>query len=257
MARSLLLTLAPWAGAVVLAGVVGTVIGASGLVGHPERHETVVSVSSAVVHRADAASCPGGPVVATLLAGTRVLAISRSADSAQLGVRDPSDSGRELWLAAADLTLDPSQPAIATLAVEACPVIGVSVAAPPAPAPAPPASVAAPGVSDTVKPTITSAIANPTQIYQHLSSHIEKSTVSAIATDNVAVTAISASWPTVGPIPAGTAQISGGSGSFVFGPYSFSEGGDNDVPITLIAHDAAGNASTPTVVHVIVTQISG
>jgi hypothetical protein len=180
-----------------------------------------------------------------------VLAIARSEDASVLGVRDPRDSGRTVWVSAADVQPDASQPAVSTLAVEGCPVVdGASVAAPtaaPTTTPSPSAS-AAPGPSDTESPTITTASANPTLIYEKNGSP-DKSTVSASASDNVGVTSITASWPAVGEIPAGSAEIAGSSGSFTFGPFAFNLG-PYDMPISLVAHDAAGNSSAPTVVHV-------
>jgi hypothetical protein len=254
--RSLLLTLAPWAGAVVAAGVVGAVVGVSGLVGHPEKHVTVVAGNTSLAREVAAASCPGGPIVTAIQAGTRVLALARNADSTSVGVRDPHDTGNTIWLRASDVTLDPDSASVTTLEVESCPVVyRTEQVAPTPPAPTPSASTsAAPHAGDSTKPAIASASANPTLIYQHGSGDVEKSTVSAAATDNVAVTKITATWPSVGPVPAGSAQITGGSGSFVFGPFGFPlDATDSyEVPITLIAHDAAGNASAPVVVKVTV-----
>ena len=254
MASSVLLTVLPWAGGVVAVGIVGAAVGVSGLVGHPVHSATTAGAIAGVTSSVDVANCPGGPTVGSLAVGTRVLAIARSGDATVLGVRDPRDSGRTVWVPAADVEPDASQPAISTLAVEGCPVVdaptaGVAGAVPPPTAAPTPSASAAPGPSDTSSPTITSASANPTDIYQKAASP-NKSTISASASDNVGVTSITASWPAVGEIPAGTAQIDGGSGTFSFGPFVFAGNGPYDVPISLVAHDAAGNSSTPTVVHV-------
>lgn len=248
----------PWIGVIVAAGVVGTTLGATGVFGSPIDDLEVVGYSSVLDGSAPAAACPGGPVVATLGAGTRVLTVQRSDDSAWLGVRNPNDVSDVLWLASAHLVIDQAQAAVSSLPVgEACPEV---IVATPAPAPAPePGPVPPPApAKDTTKPTIIQASASPSTITSE--SLAETSTISAQATDNVGVAKITASWPAVGFIPAGARTITGASGGFLFGPIIWGSTTDYDdkvVPFTLIAHDAAGNVSAPVVVYVTVEYFFG
>jgi hypothetical protein len=260
MASPVLVTVLPWAGGVVAAGIVGAVVGVTGLVGHPTERVSTVGTISGFTPSVDVASCPGGPVIGSLPIGTRVLAIARSDDSSILGVRDPRDSGRTVWVSAAEVEADASQPAISTLSIEACPVVGGSSAGSTAPAPTATPSPSGnptgePTPADAESPTITSANATPNDIFQKKASP-DKSTISVAATDNVGVTSITATWPAVGEIPAGSTEIGGSSGSFTFGPFPFTGNGPYDVPISLVAHDAAGNSSAPTVVHVTLELIA-
>ena len=86
----------------------------------------VVGYTSVLDGTAAAAACPGGPIVASLGAGTRVLTIQRSEDSAWLGVRNPNDFGDVMWLANADLVIDPAQRAVFTLPVGALIVLSLT-----------------------------------------------------------------------------------------------------------------------------------
>lgn len=99
----------PWIGVVVVAGIVGTTLGVTGVFGNPSDELLVVGYTSALDGTAAAAACPGGPVVSMLSAGTRVLTLQRSEDSAWLGVRNPNDFADVLWFASADLVIDPAQ----------------------------------------------------------------------------------------------------------------------------------------------------
>lgn len=251
----------PWIGVIVVAGVVGTTLGVTGVFGNPIDDLKVVDYTSVLDGSAPAAACPGGPVVATLGAGTRVLTVQRSEDSAWLGVRNPNDVSDVLWLASTHLVIDQEQAAVSGLPVgEACPEVIVATPAPaPAPAPEPgPVPPAPAPPKDTSKPTITQASASPPMIGS--GSLSETSTVSAQATDNVGVTKITANWPAVGFISGGSRTITGASGSFVFGPIvwgSTTDYSDKVVPITLTAHDAAGNVSGTAVVYVTVHYVLG
>ncbi len=90
----------PWIGVVVVVGLVGGGVGVSGLAGAATDETVVVGHTSVLDAVVDAGSCPGGPVVRTLSADTRVLAVARSEDSAYLGVRNPDDVAATIWVPA-------------------------------------------------------------------------------------------------------------------------------------------------------------
>lgn len=222
----------PWLGLLVLAGVGGTALGASGLVGatvgEPERGTTAI-----VQAAAPASSCPGGPIVDELHAGDRVLAVGRSEQLDYLGVRDPRDLDTVLWLPAEFVTIDPGQPEPSTLPVSACPTVVVTY---PTPTPTP--------EPDTTRPTIGQASASPSTVFV---ANGPNSVISATASDNERVTSVSISWT-------GTTSGSGAM-TFAGGTWSYSftapPGTPNGVvTFSMRARDAAGNVSGPATVNV-------
>ena len=226
----------PWIGVIVAVGVVGTTLGATGVFGNPIDDLEVVGYSSVLDGSAPAASCPGGPVVATLGAGTRVLTVQRSDDSAWLGVRNPNDVGDVLWLASTHLVIDQAQAAVASLPVgEACPEVIVATPAPePPPAPAPP--------KDTSKPTMGTPTASPNPVY-----NVNPVVISVSASDNIGVTSVLISWS--GEFTgSSTMTLSSGVWKYTFTPPSIDVGGD--IVFTMRAKDAAGNLSNPVTVTV-------
>jgi hypothetical protein len=237
----------PWLGLIVLAGIGGTALGASGVFASEPR-EILSGYTAVLDDSAPAASCPGGPVIGSLSAGDRVLAIARSEESDYLGVRDPNDFARTLWFARAVVVVDPGQADVASLPVEACPVATVEVVEP-APVPVPTAEPApvpgpAPGPGDTTPPSLGQQYASPkTTLYQG-----ESTTIYAFSSDNVATTQVLISW----------SGVASGSGSMNDGPgnqWTFSYTKPSGAPIgkvtfTLVARDAAGNQSTPVTVDI-------
>lgn len=237
----------PWLGLVVLAGVGGTALGASGVFASEPR-EILAGYTAVLDDTAPAASCPGGPVIGTLSAGDRVLAVARSEDSAHLGVRDPNDFARTLWFDRAVVVVDAGQADVATLPVEACPVATVTIVEPtpvptedPVPGPIP---VPQPGPSDNVPPFLGQQYASPkTTLYQG-----DSTTIYASSSDNVATTQVLISW----------SGVASGSGSMVDGPgnqWTFPYTKPSGAPIgkvtfTLVARDAAGNQSAPVTVDI-------
>jgi hypothetical protein len=238
----------PWLGLIVLAGIGGTALGASGVFASEPR-EILSGYTAVLDDSAPAASCPGGPVIGSLSAGDRVLAIARSEESDYLGVRDPNDFARTLWFARAVVVVDPGQADVASLPVEACPVATVEIVEPapvpvptaePAPVPGP-APVPVPG--DATAPTAQQwwvDLPRPTGVCRDYSG--ESATVRLLATDNVGVTSVAISWTGVN---SGAAQMAapGTSWSFVYNPPDASPAGQ--VTFTMVARDAAGNLSSP------------
>lgn len=107
----------PWVGGIVVVGLVGGTLGLVGVFGHPTTSRSVVTSAVGVTRTATAYACPGGPAIDALEAGDKVLAIQRSDDSAYLGVRDPLNRGREVWLRSGDVTVNPNEHTIASLPI--------------------------------------------------------------------------------------------------------------------------------------------
>jgi hypothetical protein len=226
----------PWIGLIVVAAIGGTAVGASGLVGAPEGSPGS-GPTAVVVGTAPAASCPGGPIIDEFHAGDRVLAVQRSEESDYLGVRDPRDLSRVLWLPASVLTIDPGQPDPSTLPVGECPEIVVSY---PTPTPTPEETQEpVPGpVADTTKPTI-GAITMATDNCSF--------TATVPAADNVGVTGVTLSWTNAQyPVASGSAAMThqgGGVWGYEFVQNAMS-GYPGDYTVSATARDAAGNAAT-------------
>ncbi|AYF97604.1 hypothetical protein [Protaetiibacter intestinalis] len=237
----------PWIGVVVVAGLVGGAVGVSGVVAHPVHEVSVVGANSLLAESVDAASCPGGPVVRSLPADSRVLTVERSEDGASLGVRDPDALSQVIWLPASAVVAD--DPAgIAGLPVgAACPTVTVQAETPePAPSPAP-SEEPAPGpkpapqpnpqpAPDTTAPVISAISASPTLIVND-----DPTTITVAASDAVGVTHVELSW---------TGGVSGSASMTKPGAnwtYTFSSNSPtpNDLTFTARAYDAAGNASAP------------
>jgi hypothetical protein len=231
----------PWVGLVVLAGIGGGALGASGVVGAEATTETVVERTAVLDGTAPAASCPGGPIADTLAAGTRVLVVERSADVAHLGIRDPHDFSAVLWLSAGDVIVDAGQPAIDSLPVgDACPVVILTAPLPvETPAPAPeeipvPVPVPQPAPGDTTPPTVGQ------QYAVHL-SYTSTAVVHVFANDNVGVTSVSIRWS--GASSSGFVPMTrvGATNEWI---YNYTRSGpDGVVTFAMKASDAAGNQS--------------
>lgn len=247
----------PWLAMIVVAGLVGVVVGVAGLVGRPPG-EIVVDMPVAIGESAPASSCIDGPVVGRIGAGTRVLATARSVDSTWVAVRDPGVLGTTVWVRLGDVSLDAGAAALADLPVGAgCPETVVTVPVAPAPAP-----TEAPTSGDATAPTVVQAGAAPPTIWSPDGGSFFPGTsvVSAVAQDDIGVDRIVATWPTVDFVAGGSRSIAGASGSFPFGPVVWNESlgyADRIVPITLVAYDRAGNASSPVVVTITVTYYLG
>ena len=153
---------------IVVAGVVGGALGASGLLGvtpGPASGDIptyVINPDTAPVY-----SCPGGPQVGAIPASTRVLAVARDADGAFLGARNPDDLTSTIWFATGDLVLDADSPDPASLPIGECPEVTVTVVTPtPDAGPSPSRRSPSPRTSrqpprDTTAPQTTKMTAEP------------------------------------------------------------------------------------------------
>ena len=229
----------PWVGAIVVAGLLGGALGVTGAVGHPIEKVTVAESTVLTARTVDATSCPGGPVVASVARGSRVVALARSADSAAVQVRNPIDVRQQVWIPAAVLVSDSGESAVASLPVgDGCPSISVAQAPvspivpmtpvaptkPKAPAPAP--------VPDTTKPVFGAITFANTDTCNPV--------VTAQISDNVAVTSATIKWDH----PAnstGSMALSGGSAWKA--TLTLPTGYGAIVNVSIAARDAAGNTT--------------
>lgn len=233
----------PWIGLVVVAGLVGGAVGVTGLVGRPSVEVASVGYSALLDERVDVLSCPGGEPVGTLVQGERVLAIARSDDSAFVGVRDPYNTASTVWLPAAAIVVDEGEQDVAALPVDDCDEVVVTVPTP-TPTPEPttdPQPQPQPGprpVRDTTAPTLGQASANPGAIATlgWAPYCADVSTISVPAVDNVGVASVTATWSS------GSAALTPSGSTWSF-PFTSTTTGS--FTITLVALDAAGNASAP------------
>lgn len=244
----------PWVALVVLGGIVGGVVGASGLLA-PKQPEPVLFVG-VLDNSVTATGCPGGAGVVDLERGTRVLAVVRTDDSAYLGVRDPLDLGSTVWLPAGVVVVDEGQPAVSTLPVDGCPVptLLAETAAPapvdPAPAPTTPQAPTTPGnpappppppPSDTTPPGLGQASGSPTPFFYNA----EPFTITAFASDNVGVSAVLISWSGAVSGSSSMSNVGGSQWQYVFSTTAQSFG---PMTFTMVARDSAGNQSAPVTV---------
>ncbi|MES1169151.1 MAG: hypothetical protein ABUL47_00515, partial [Leifsonia sp.] len=119
----------PWLGLVVVLGLLGGVLGLTGVVGHPVQKVTSAVDSILMPPTVQAESCPGGPVVASVERGARVVALARTADGSEVQIRNPRDVGQLLWVPTSQVDADTGQAAVSTLPLgAACPTVSVAQA---------------------------------------------------------------------------------------------------------------------------------
>ncbi len=235
----------PWVGLIVVAGIVGGTVGATGVFGAPAGPPDG-SVPAYVItpDTAPTYACPGGPQIGNVPANTRVLAVARDADGAFLGTRNPDDWSATIWFETGDVVTDDGVD-VASLPIEECPEVTVTEVTPtPTPEPtvepepdepddpAPPA--------DTTPPLATKMSANPQLVINGQASQISIS-----ATDNVGVTGVALSWTGPNGITGNAAMVlSGGTWRYDWSHQNMSNGFGNWT-FTARASDAAGNQSAP------------
>jgi hypothetical protein len=240
----------PWVAIILVAGVVGGTLGLTGVFGHPTSTRAVVTSDASVARSAVAYACPGGPAIDTLEAGDRVLAMQRSADSAFLGVRDPLNLGRLLWVRLADVSIDADQAGVATLPTGTCPDVSVILMPPTSQggaagtAPAQPSgpAPAEPPAPDTTSPNLGAPTAGTPIVCLLGSNPPHSDTISVTASDNVDVSSVSISWTGKATGSAAMSR-SGSTWSYTYTVLSSTAFGT--VTFQLQARDAAGNLSSP------------
>lgn len=246
----------PWVGLVVVAGVVGGTLGVTGAFGHPTLTRTVVSSDVSIEGGAPGYDCPGGAQVTSLQAHDRVLATERSDDSSFIGVRDPLNTAREVWVSAAVVNVDPNQAAIATLPVGSCPTVGILMpptnhgkTTPTQPTkPVTPTKPTKPTPPDRTAPKAGTPTAGTPIVCTRNGDPPYTDTITVNATDNVAVTSVSISWTGAESGSAHMTHVSGSKWTYVYDVGSTNSAGT--VTFQVQARDAAGNLSSPTKVSV-------
>jgi hypothetical protein len=245
----------PWAGLVVVAGLVGTGVGITGTAGAPAA-EVVQLTVLAVDATTNAYDCPSGTAVSQFSANERALVVARSEDSAWLGVRDSYDYSRTVWLPASVVSVDPGQGDVESVAVQDCavPDVVVNVPAPVVTEAAPPPKPAP--VATDAKPQITGITQTQTTIHQ-TGALPDRSVVAIAATDDKSVSSVLATWPASPGITAGSvnAVFAGGTWNFTFGPFPNPSGYGSNTTITVVATDSAGQQSAPRTLSVTMTYV--
>jgi hypothetical protein len=246
----------PWLAVVVVAGVAGGVLGLTGVFGHPTTNRAVFANDASLARTAPAYSCPGGSQVTSLQAHDRVLATARSKDSSYLGVRDPMDISRTVWVSRSVVALDSGQAAIATLPVDSCPTVGILMpptkhtgTTPISPSkPTTPTNPTKPTHPDKTAPKTGTPTAGTPVVCTPNGDPPYSDTITVTATDNVGVTSVAISW-TGAETGSGHMTHAGGSKW----TYLYKVGTSNNagtLTFQVQARDAAGNLSSPTKVNV-------
>ena len=268
--------------------LVGLVIAAVGLTAGIVTRSLTNSTDTAAVAAvsASARDCPDGSVLATYAPGSRIYAIGRTESSDWVQVRALSSPDHNVWVRATHIEFDAN---IADLPVTDCATFDGVVAIGDTPAdssttttlgvttttvdasttttttnPTTPTTTAPPTTTtlpDTTPPQISQPSAKPAEIWEEDGLGIScpegtnrQSTISAVATDNLGVTSVTASWTD----PLGNFNIAmsraGSTYTTTFGPYTAGDWDplsvdpyDHSVTITITASDAAGNDSSTTV----------
>jgi len=219
----------PWVGAIVALGLVGGVLGVTGVAGHPIDSVTVSTSSIFMPPTVQGTSCPDGPVVASVERGSRVVALARSANGAQVQVRNPSDVSQLVWIPVGELVSDSGQNPVAGLPVgPSCPTVTVAQA----PVVVTPVVPVTPGKPGKPKDTTAPSEGKPTATFGNCHT-----TIKVTASDNVGVASVSISWTGTNT---GSGSMSPVSGHWEYVTNNFHDG---NTTFAVTAHDAAGNAS--------------
>ncbi len=230
----------PWVGLVVVAGLVGGSLAPLGLLGAGIT-EVVAAETATLREHSPTYLCVEGAEATHLAGGERVLAVARNEEATWLGVRDPLYAASVLWIPASSVVVDDGQDASALPIDGDCPAVETALAAPlppvvPQPQPAPPP---APGPSDTTRPVVGQAYADPSVFYNS-----EATVVHAFATDDVAVVSVLIAWSGA-HTGSGTMSKVGSEWRFTFSTTDYPNGA---MTFELRAVDAAGNVSVPATV---------
>ena len=266
--------LLPWIAVGLAVVLVAGIAGVLGAFGTPT--SSGASTIRATTRGVASGICPGGTDAITFRNGDRVLAVQRKGD-AWIAVRNPENVAQLVWVARNAINPDANQRPLTDLPQGGCDTATINgVLAPPvddptassstttttttgtAPAPAPgpgpspgPAPAPAPGPApDTQKPNVAQAGVAPTELCDApQTGWATTATMSAVVTDNVAVTSVQATWSGLPGSGVQLTKTGGSSWSGTFGPFggAVPAGQSKNVTITLTARDAAGNTTTRTI----------
>lgn len=241
-------------GLIVVAGVVGGVLGVSGVFGATQPPLPDGTIPSYVVtsDAAPAYTCPDGANIDNIPAGTRVFAVARNDDTSWLGVRDPDDVERTLWVETSVVVLDPGMDT-AALPTDGCPEATVTEIEPepteePTTEPTKPPTNNPQTPTDTTPPVVKPGNFNPAGVHGTGAAPYcnEYSDIVVTMADNVGIASVSASQSHPGSSITQIAQNGQNyTFRFVAGVYSYPSP-DLNVTVTFTAKDAAGNTASNT-----------
>jgi hypothetical protein len=233
----------PWVGAIVVLGLVGGTLGATGAFGRPD---AAAPVSDSVLTSLDgdsgvgAAACPTGAPITELQPGQHVVALARTQDSADIEVRDPAALDETVWVTAKALKSLGDN--FSTLPVSGCGVltstpIPAPVVAPVTPV-APPSKPSKPGVpADTTAPVVGAITVDATDNC--------KPVITAQISDNVGVSGATLTGTSGSPWNFNqTVVMTHVGGATWKGTLTMPSGFLGIVNLSITAHDAAGNAAS-------------
>jgi len=222
----------PWVGAIVVLGLVGGTLGATGAFGRPDAPAPVSDtvLIALTPSGVDAGVCPSGAPITELQPGQHVVALARTEDSGDIEVRDPAALDQTVWVTAKALKSLGKD--FSTLPVSGCGVLtSTPIPAPVVVTPVTPVTPTKPGkTKDTTPPTI----GKPTADVQNCHT-----TISVTAADNIGVTSVTITWS--GPSNNGSGSMSPVGGHWEYTTSGFHDTLNNTFKVT--AHDAAGNSS--------------
>lgn len=217
--------------------------------------------------------CPGGAIVGEARPGDRLFAVGRADDGSWLAVR-AVNGGDISWLPASALATDDDRElptltctetiamnvgaadtttttieATTTTTVEtttttSTPTTTVPATVPPtAPPTAPPPTLP----PDTQQPSIQ-ASSSENEIFDVAQNCESQAVLTATATDNVGVTAVTATWSGLPGSPKAFTKGAGTTWTATFGPFSgLATNYSEQITITITARDAAGNTRSTNV----------
>jgi len=229
----------PWVGAIVVLGLVGGTLGATGAFGHPIQKVTVAVNSILMPPTVNATSCPDGPVVASVERGSRVVALARNADGSQVQVRNPQNVTQLVWVPTSQVDADTGEAAVSSLPLGAgCPTLFVAQPQVVVPVtPVTPGKPKPPVVKDTTPPVIGAISVDQTDACKPI--------VTAQITDNVGVSSATLKGTSGAPYNVNqTVAMSHPGGANWKGTLTMPSNFSGIVNLTITAHDAAGNTST-------------
>ncbi len=242
-ARPSLMSWLPWAGLVLVAGIVGGSLGPLGVFG---AHVTEVTTASTATLQQDATAslCIGGAEATELPAGQRVLAVARADDSSWLGVRDPLNIVSTVWVPADAVQIDNGQDVAALPVGGDCPLVETAVVAPQAPVT--PTPTPGPVANDTTAPSVSAGKWTPEEVFGRTAApYCAIETLLVIdATDDAGIAAVAA----VADRPEVTVTLLAVSGSqytYVLSA-DYDTGPDVVVNVVVTATDSSGNQTAVT-----------
>ena len=232
----------PWVGAIVVLGLVGGTLGATGAFGRPDApapvsDKVLIALTPSGV---DAGVCPSGAPITELQPGQHVIALARTEDSADIEVRDPAALDQTVWVTAKALKSLGKD--FSTLPVSGCGVLTATpVPAPVVVTPVTPVTPTKPGKPgpDKVPPVIGAISVDTTDACNPV--------VTAQITDNVGVSSATVKATSGSPYFVNqTVAMNHPGGATWKGTVNVPSNFSGILNLVFTAHDAAGNTTVLT-----------